>query len=140
MRCRLSWPEGTVIFEVATTDAHIFAHRALKEAGAKVRRGSLLRRVAFDIEVRRSLFIDLVNLQKLSAVDLPQSAVLSVPVGQESNEDLVDLLQAAGYRANRLSVWILQVGQISIEVVSSLPTCGLPIYSHKAFKMSSLTT
>ena len=48
---RLPWPEGTVIYEAASKEAHLFAHGKLKAAGARVPRGSLLRRVTYEIKV-----------------------------------------------------------------------------------------
>ena len=46
--CRLPWPEGTVIFDVAPADAHAVTASALKAAGAHVPRACLLRRVVAD--------------------------------------------------------------------------------------------
>ena len=46
--CRLPWPEGTVLFDVAPADAHAVAAAALKAAGAHVPRACLLRRVVAD--------------------------------------------------------------------------------------------
>ncbi|CAL8470654.1 g10196 [Coccomyxa elongata] len=43
---RLPWPGGTVLFEVAGTDAHALAVSRLKAAGAHVPRACLLRRVS----------------------------------------------------------------------------------------------
>ncbi len=45
MNCRLPWPGGTVLFEVAGADAHALAVSRLKEAGTHVPRACLLRRV-----------------------------------------------------------------------------------------------
>ena len=46
--CRLTWPEGTVLFDVAPADTHAVAAVALKAAGAHVPRACLLRRVVAD--------------------------------------------------------------------------------------------
>lgn len=48
---RLSWPEGTVLFMVAPSETHELAEAVLKQAGAKVPRGCLLRRVNADLQV-----------------------------------------------------------------------------------------
>ena len=52
--CRLPWPEGTVIFDVAPSDAHAVAAAALKAADAHVPRACLLRRVVADYGARPS--------------------------------------------------------------------------------------
>lgn len=48
---RLLWPEGTLIFEIAPSEVHTVAHKALKERKASVSRGSLFRRVPWEFEV-----------------------------------------------------------------------------------------
>ena len=52
--CRLPWPEGTVIFDVAPADAHAVAAAALKAADAHVPRACLLRRVVAEYGARPS--------------------------------------------------------------------------------------
>ena len=52
--CRLPWPEGTVLFDVAPADAHAVAAGALKAAGAHVPRARLLRRVVADFAAQPS--------------------------------------------------------------------------------------
>ncbi|KAG1665995.1 hypothetical protein FOA52_010093 [Chlamydomonas sp. UWO 241] len=47
---RLLWPQGTVIFLVAPSECHELAEAVLKQAGAKVPRGCLLRRVNTDLK------------------------------------------------------------------------------------------
>jgi len=49
---RLLWPEGTVIFEVAASEAHMHAQKVLKVQQARVPRGCLLRRVPCNLQVR----------------------------------------------------------------------------------------
>lgn len=78
---RLDWPKGTVLFCVAPTEAHKAAEAALQAAGAKVPGGCLLRRVRVDV----------------------------AGLARESDGDqLAAALDRAGYRADRLSVWLLQ--------------------------------
>lgn len=52
--CRLPWPEGTVIFDVAPAETHAVAAAVLKAADAHVPRACLLRRVVADYGARPS--------------------------------------------------------------------------------------
>ncbi|PSC76936.1 S-adenosyl-L-methionine-dependent methyltransferase [Micractinium conductrix] len=76
---RLPWPEGTVMFCVAPQAAHAAADAAFKAQGARVPRGCLLRRVPAEL-------------------------------GQleEGGGGFVSALERAGFRGERLSVWVLQ--------------------------------
>ena len=76
---RLPWPEGTVIFCVASAEAHRIAEAALKEQQARVPRGCLLRRVPAELQA------------------------------DDSGGSFAAALERAGFRGDRLSVWVLQV-------------------------------
>ena len=52
--CRMPWPEGTVIFEVAAPEVHAAAKAKLDACKARVPRGSLLRRINADLQVLAS--------------------------------------------------------------------------------------
>lgn len=82
---RLPWPEGTVIFCCAPAAAHAAAEAAFKAQGARVPRGCLLRRVP----------VELAELGEPEGVDF----------------GLVTALERAGFRGDRLSAWVLQVGR-----------------------------
>lgn len=62
---RLLWPEGTIIYEIAPSEAHTVAYKALKEHKASVSRGSLFRRVPWDFKVT-NLTPSIVHLLPLS--------------------------------------------------------------------------
>jgi O-methyltransferase involved in polyketide biosynthesis len=90
---RLPWPEGTILFCVAPAEAHQQAKEAFKAQGARVPRGCLLCRVPAQL--------------------LPDDGTASFAAA----------LERAGFRGDRLSVWIMQVG--SAVLCSALPCCAL---------------
>lgn len=95
---RIPFPEGTVIYLISPSECHEKAEAVLKEAGAMVPRGCLLRR------------IDL-NLGSVS-----EDGVL--------DESILSGLERAGYRSDRVSVWVLQGG---VEVcISCSPSASRP--------------
>ncbi|KAF5839045.1 leucine carboxyl methyltransferase-domain-containing protein [Dunaliella salina] len=77
---RTLWPKGTMFFLVAPAEAHRVADKVLKEQGARVPSGCLLRRVPADLSKAQ---------EDGEPVFLPQ-------------------LERAGYQGSNLSVWAIQ--------------------------------
>uniref|UniRef100_A0A7S3VHH3 Uncharacterized protein n=1 Tax=Dunaliella tertiolecta TaxID=3047 RepID=A0A7S3VHH3_DUNTE len=77
---RTLWPQGTMFFLVAPAEAHKAADKVLKEQGARVPSGCLLRRVS---------------------ADLSKAQVDGDPV-------FLPQLESAGFQGSNLSVWAIQ--------------------------------
>eukprot|EP00195_Chlamydomonas_chlamydogama_P015189 CAMPEP_0202889950 /NCGR_PEP_ID=MMETSP1392-20130828/486_1 /ASSEMBLY_ACC=CAM_ASM_000868 /TAXON_ID=225041 /ORGANISM="Chlamydomonas chlamydogama, Strain SAG 11-48b" /LENGTH=285 /DNA_ID=CAMNT_0049573403 /DNA_START=205 /DNA_END=1059 /DNA_ORIENTATION=- len=58
---RLMWPEGTLIFSVAPGECHELAEAVLRQEGARVQRGCLLRRVNADLQAGTSFEAELLR-------------------------------------------------------------------------------
>ncbi len=95
---RLPWPAGTVIYMVAPAEVHDRAEAVLEQRDARALRGCLVKRVRVDLK-----------------------SWLCAPAGQPMTLATALLpLERAGFRGDRLSVWVLQVhfGVIRVYILT----------------------
>lgn len=127
---RLLWPPGTLIFVVAPKEVHEQAEAALKSSStpAHVMRGCLLRRVNLDWGAATtcssssrsapsstsSSSSNSIHLLEAADTSGNGSSCSSVAAGGPAIEEgsvgtiLIDQLERAGFRGDRLSVWAVQ--------------------------------
>lgn len=126
---RLLWPPGTLLFSVAPAEVHEQAEARLAAAAAAgaappahVMRGCLLRRVNMNIKVavEAAAAVDAAGATAAGDKEDDASSSSSSSNGNGSNGDGMqpgssssstvfrEQLSRAGFRADRLSVWVLQ--------------------------------
>ena len=129
---RLLWPPGTLIFVVAPKEVHEQAEATLKSSStpAHVMRGCLLRRVILDwgaatasssssssMNAPSSTSSDGIHLLEVASTagngSSSSGLAVGVPAAQGGSGDgvatmLIDQLERAGFRGDRLSVWAVQ--------------------------------
>lgn len=124
---RLPWPAGTVIYMVAPPEVHDRAEAVLEQRDARVLRGCLVKRVRVDLKVRVVYCAAMLLHPSCAHTSCPHTHAqswLCAPAGQPMTLATALLaLERAGFRSDRLSVWILQV-RVSAQICARFVSCS----------------
>jgi hypothetical protein len=109
---RLTWPPGTLLFSVAPAEAHeqAEAHLAAAQPPAHVQRGCLLRRVNMNLKPAVAAAASAAADAAAAKIGSSSSSSDGEVLVQQGSTATVfrEQLSRAGFRADRLSVWVLQ--------------------------------